>query len=105
MTKNLNPFSSDRKLTDKIKHEKIYMLWRECIPVEYYRFISEEKKFLYSNGKNVLQPKILYSNIYPEVYCATKKRGFDLKSNFHIMFKTYKNKMQIRSMGKNPINY
>ena len=35
LTKNLNPFSLDRKLTDKTKHEMIYMLWRECMPIEY----------------------------------------------------------------------
>ena len=114
----------------------IYMLWRECIRVEYYKFIFEEKIFIYLNGKNVLQPTVLpiivdfverdeknlrllqnnlaqyknffqfvYSNVYPEIYCATEKRGFDLKSNFHILFKTYKDKMQMKSMGKNSINY
>ena len=36
LTKNLNPFSLDKKLADKTKHEMIYMLWRECMPVEYY---------------------------------------------------------------------
>ena len=106
------------------------------MPIEYYKFICEEKNFLYLNEKNVLQPRVLqiiaefiekdvknyrslqnnlsryknifqyaYSNVYPEIYCSTKKRGFDLKSNFHIMFKTYKDKMQIRSMEKNPNNY
>ena len=106
------------------------------MPIEFYKFICEEKNFLYLNGKNVLQPKVLqiiaefieadeknyrllqnnlssyknifqyvYSNVYPEIYCSTEKRGFDLKSNFHIMFKTYKDKMQMRSLGKNPINY
>ena len=114
----------------------IYMLWRECIRVEYYKFIFEEKIFIYLNGKNVLQPTVLpiivdfverdeknlrllqnnlaqyknffqfvYSNVYPEIYCANEKRGFDLKSNFHILFKTYKDKMQMKSMGKNSINY
>ena len=47
----------------------------------------------------------VYSNIYPEIYCATEKRGFDLKSNFHIMFRTYRDKMQMGSMGKRPNNY
>ena len=28
-----------------------------------------------------------------------------MKSNFHILFKTYRDKMQIQSLGKNPINY
>ena len=57
--KNLNPFSLDRKLRGKTKHEMIYMFWRECMPTEYYRFICEEKHFLYLNGKNVFQPKLL----------------------------------------------
>ena len=106
------------------------------MPLEFYKFIYEEKNFVYLNGKNVLQPKVLqiigefiekdeknhrllqnnlscyknifqyvYSNVYPEIYCSTEKRGFDLKGNFHIMFKTYKDKMQMHTMGKNPINY
>ena len=36
LTKNLNPFSLDKKLADKTKHEMIYMLWRQCMSVEYY---------------------------------------------------------------------
>ena len=33
-------------------------------------------------------------------------RGFDLKSNFRIIFKTYKDKRQLESsLGKNPENY
>ena len=59
ITKNLNPFSLDRKLADKTKHEMIYMLWRECIPIEFYKFICKENNFLYLNGKNVPQPKVL----------------------------------------------
>ena len=35
ITKNLNPFSLDRKLTDKNKHEMLYMLWKECIPLKF----------------------------------------------------------------------
>ena len=29
IVKNLNPFSLSRKITDKTKHEMVYMLWRE----------------------------------------------------------------------------
>ena len=115
----------------------IYMLWKECMPVKFYKHICKEKNFLYLNGKNVLQPKVLeiiskfidedknnykqlqnnlssyksifqyvYSNFFPEIYCSTEKRGFDLKSNFHIIFKTYKDKKQLKSsLGKNPNNY
>ena len=120
IVKNLNPFSMNRKVADKMKHEMVYMLWRECIPSEFYRYICKEKNFIYLNGKDVSQPGVLeivgnfidkskqnlhmlqenlarfkdifqyvYSNVFPEVYTATEKRGFDLKSNFHILFKTY----------------
>ena len=44
--------------------------------------------------------------MFPKIYCSTKKRGFDLKSNFHIIFKTYKDKKKLEtSLGKNPENY
>ena len=32
LVKNLNPFSLQRKILDKLKQEMVYMLWRECIP-------------------------------------------------------------------------
>ena len=57
-----------------------------------------------SSYKTIFQ--YVYSNVFPEIYCYTEKRGFDLKSNFHIMFKTCKDKKQLESsMGKNPANY
>ena len=59
ITKNLDPFSLTRKLADKTKHEMIYMLWKECMPQKFYDHICKEKNFLYLNGKNVLQPKVL----------------------------------------------
>ena len=131
VTKNLNPFSLNRKLNDKNKHEMLYMLWKECMPQKLYQHICKEKNSLYLNGKNVFQPKVseiiteflkeneenyvalrnnlsqyknifkyVYSNVFPEIYCSTKRRGFDLKSTFHIIFKTYKDKKKIESLGK-----
>ena len=53
--------------------------------------------------KNISQH--VYSNFFPEIYCSPKRRGFSLKSNFHIIFKTYKDKKKMEaSLGKNP-NY
>ena len=124
LVKNLNPFSQSRKVSDKTKHEMVYMLWRECIPSDFYRYICEEKNSIYLNGRDVGQLRVLeivgnfidqgkqnlrmlqenlarykdiiqyvYSHVFPEVYTTSEKRGFDLKSNFHIMFKTYRDKM------------
>ena len=49
----------------------------------------------------------MYSHVFPEGYTTLEKRGFDLKSNFHIMFNTYRDKMMMRqqSLAKNPVNY
>ena len=47
----------------------------------------------------------IYSSVFPEIYCSTERRGYDPKSTFHIMFKTYKDKKTIKSLGKNPQNY
>ena len=59
LVKNLNPFSLQRKISDKLKQEMVYMLWRECIPHEFYRHICEEKNFVYLNGRDVGQPGAL----------------------------------------------
>ena len=48
----------------------------------------------------------VYSKVFPEIHCSTGKSGFDLRSNFHIIFKTYKDKKQLESsLGKNPESY
>ena len=127
LVKNLNPFSLSRKVTVKTKHEMVYMLWRECIPSEFYRYICKEKDFIYLNSRDVGQTGALeivggfinlgkenlrmlqehlarykdiyqyvYSHVFPEVYTTSEKRGFDLKSNFHILFKAYRDKMLMR---------
>ena len=59
LVKNLNPFSMNRKVSDKNKHEMAYMLWRECIPPKFYRYICEGNNFIYLNGKDVGQPGVL----------------------------------------------
>ena len=112
------------------------MLWRECIPIEFYRHICEEKNFVYLNGRDVDQPGALeivgnfidqgkenlrllqkhlvrfkdiyqyvYSHVFPEIYTASEKRGFDLKSNFHIIFKSYRDKILVRETAKQQSNY
>ena len=48
----------------------------------------------------------VYYNVFPEIYCSTERGDFDLKSNFHIIFKTYKDKKKMEaSLGKSPHNY
>ena len=79
MTKNLNPFSLDRKLNDLNKHEIIYMVWKECMPAQFYKFICREENFLYLNGKNVLQPKV--SKILTNFVAGNEKNYVLLRNN------------------------
>ena len=114
------------------------MLWREWIPVEFYRYICQEENFKYLNGRDSTQPGVLeivekfinqqkenlrmlqkslanykdifqyvYSHLFPEIYSTSEKRGIDLKSNCHTLFKTYRYKMKFRQqqLAKQPINY
>ena len=138
LVKNLNPFSLQLKISHKFKHEMIYMLWRECIPTAFYRFICQEDKFRYLNGRDVSQPGVLeivdkfidqnknnlrllqqclanykdifqyvYSCTFPQIYTMSEKRGIDMKSNFYILFKTYKDKQLIKQqqLAKQAKNY
>ena len=49
----------------------------------------------------------VYLHVFPEVYTTSEKRGFDMKSNFHILLKVYHDKMLMRQQltAKNPANY
>ena len=59
LIKNLNPFSLQRKISDKLKHEMVYMLWRECIPSEFCKYICKDQNFKYLNGRDVSQHGVL----------------------------------------------
>ena len=71
----------------------------------------EENKENYKGLQNTLLSyenffQYVYSNVFQEIYCSTKRRGFDLKSNFHIIFQTYKDiKKSKVFLGKSSENY
>ena len=61
LIKNLNPFSLQRNVSDKMKHEMVYMLWKECIPSEFYRYICKDENFKYLNVGDVSE--LAYSRL------------------------------------------
>ena len=76
------------------------------------KFIDQHKDNLCMLQKNLANYKdifqYVYSHAYPEIYLTTEKRGIDLKSNFHILFKSYRDKQILRQhqmLAKKPINY
>ena len=124
----------DWKLSDQNKHEMIYMLWKKCIPADFYKFICKEEHFLYLSGKNVLYPKIaeivckfieeteknyrqlrnnlyqfkeIFQYVYLTVYPEiyfTKERRGFDFSTFQLVFKTYKDIKKLEHLGKEPSN-
>ena len=119
----------------------VYMLWRQCIPSEFYRYICQDENFKYLNDRDVNQSGVLkivgnfinqtkdnlrlfqsnlasykdiyqyvHAHVFPEIYPTTEKRGIDLKSNFDILFNSYRDKMILRqhqqiTATKNPANF
>ena len=123
LTKNINPFSLERKIVDAKNRDIIYMLWDECTEKTFYKHICENNNFIYLNGKNVLYSKtaqivldylnkdasnivrlrkclqnhmktiqFVYSRCFPEIYSLMDKRGTNLKSEFLLTFKLWKDK-------------
>ena len=79
MTKSLNSFLLDRKLNDPNKHEMIYIIWKECLLAQLYKFICREENFIYLNGKNVPQPKV--SEILTNFLAENEKNYVFLRNN------------------------
>ena len=48
----------------------------------------------------------IYSHIFPEIYTTSEKRGINLKNNFHILFKAYRDKILVQQelTAKDPSN-
>ena len=51
VTKNLNPFFLERKITNQSKQKAIYMLWKDCMPKQIFKFICKQENISYLNGK------------------------------------------------------
>ena len=73
LTKNINPFSLERKIVDVKNREIIYMLWDECRERTFYKHICENDNFIHLNSKNVLYSKtaliVLDYSKRPKEYC------------------------------------
>ena len=94
LVKNLNPFSLSRKVTDKTKHEMVYMLWRKCVPSEFCRYICKEKNLIYLNGRDVGQPGVLeivggFIDQGNKIFECFKSTWHDSKTSFSMCIHTY----------------
>ena len=58
-----------------------------------------------ANYKDIFQ--YVYSCTFPEIYSMSEKRGIDMKSNFYILFQTYRDKqlMKKQQLAKQTENY
>ena len=87
LTKNLNPFSLERKILDQNKHEATYMIRKECLPPEFYKFICKQENFSYLNRKNVLHPRI--ADIVWRFICKGENNYKKLRENLRIYKKHF----------------
>ena len=130
LTKNINPFLLERKIVDAKNRDIIYMLWDESIEKTFYKHICENDNFISLNGKNVLYSKtaqivldylnkdasnivrlrkclqnhmktiqFVYSRCFPEIYS-----GINLKSEFLLTFKLWKDKKKFLTISTNEKN-
>ena len=71
-----------------------------------WKFIAEDDKNYNKLRNNLGQFKeifqYVYAMIYPEIYFTTERRGFNLKSTFQLIFKTYKDQKKLEQLGKDP---
>ena len=58
MTKNINPFSLERKIFDVKNREMIHMFWEDCNEPSFYKHIFSTRQFLLLNGKNIVFPRV-----------------------------------------------
>ena len=69
-----------------------------------WKFIQADEKNYNKLRNNLCQFKkifqYVYSNVYPEVYCSSERRGLDLSSRFHLVFKTYKDRKSLNNQVK-----
>ena len=69
-----------------------------------WNFVAEDEtnyKKLKENlrkNRNVFQ--YVHSIVYADVYCSSEKRGYDLRSEYLIVFKQYKDRKKAESLGK-----
>ena len=122
-TKNINPFSLERKFFDVRNREMINMFWKDSNYPSFYKHICKPDNFLYLNLKNVIYLQVadivwkyleqdeqnfnkirkklienkkvfqfVYSSVYPEIYSFVEKGCIDLRNNFHLKFKEWKDK-------------
>ena len=71
------------------------MIWKECIPIDFYMFICEKDNFSYLNSKNVLKSQYLV---------AFKEYKDKKKENVGTDLKSYKNREKISFEERKPIS-
>ena len=67
-------------------------------------FIDQRKQNLWMLQESLARYKGIfqyaYLHVFPEIYTTLEKGGFNLKSNFHIIFKAYQDKMAIKRSAR-----
>ena len=122
-TKNINPFSLEKKMFNVKDREMINMFWEVCNESSFCKRVCQPDNFLHLNGKNVIYPRVseividyieidennfsklkrklienqkafqfVHTSVYAEVYSFVETRGVDVRNNFLLKFKEWKDR-------------
>lgn len=109
----------ERKIFDIKDRENVYMFWDSCFNTKFCKYIwvffhicenvlypkveeivwnhtgNEKNNVCLMRKKLVENRKIfqfVYSKTYPEAYSFVEERGIDIRNEFHLKFKEWKDK-------------
>ena len=90
-TKNINPFSLERKIFDVKNREMIHMFWDDCNEPSFYKHIWKPENFMYLNSKNVIYPCVAdivwkYIEENEENFDKLKKKLIKNKKIFQLVY-------------------
>ena len=90
-TKNISPFSLERKHFDVKEKEMINMFWEDCNEPSFYKHICQPEDFLFLNRKNVIYPRVTkivmnYINVNDKNFDKLKRKLIENKTLFQFVY-------------------
>ena len=129
LTENLNPFSLERKIAD-VKNREIMLweecvekkIYRHICERQNFLYLNGEHvlyprsaeivmKYIEQDSRNVVRlrrclqqhkniAQFIYSRCYPEIYSLIDKRDIEIKSEFLLAFKFWKDKKRFERFSQ-----
>ena len=86
LTMDLKPFFLHAAFNEENDRKMILMLWNQCVPVAFYRFVKQPENFEYLLSQNVLFRGV---NDIVRKFAFEPQNWHDLKNSFIAYYSTY----------------